>query len=87
MPPFISMSLLTGSLLAVIYSVFLFYRFINAFGENHDSHIDFKEISCGLSACCRGPLAETQKFCFKVFDVDGDGVLSRVELRDTWLHI
>uniref|UniRef100_A0A667IIN5 Ubiquitin carboxyl-terminal hydrolase 32 n=1 Tax=Lynx canadensis TaxID=61383 RepID=A0A667IIN5_LYNCA len=54
----------------------------NAFDENRDNHIDFKEISCGLSACCRGPLAERQKFCFKVFDVDRDGVLSRVELRD-----
>ncbi|XP_050177816.1 ubiquitin carboxyl-terminal hydrolase 32 isoform X4 [Myiozetetes cayanensis] len=54
----------------------------NAFDENRDNHIDFKEISCGLSACCRGPLAERQKFCFKVFDVDRDGVLSRTELRD-----
>ncbi|KAF4012049.1 hypothetical protein G4228_004148 [Cervus hanglu yarkandensis] len=54
----------------------------NAFDENRDNHIDFKEISCGLSACCRGPLAERQKFCFKVFDVDRDGVLSRVELRN-----
>nr|XP_048302697.1 ubiquitin carboxyl-terminal hydrolase 32 isoform X3 [Myodes glareolus] len=54
----------------------------NAFDENRDNHIDFKEISCGLSACCRGPLAERQKFCFKVFDVDRDGVLSRVELKD-----
>ncbi|NXK92600.1 UBP32 hydrolase, partial [Formicarius rufipectus] len=54
----------------------------NAFDENRDNHIDFKEISCGLSACCRGPLAERQKFCFKVFDVDRDGVLSRAELGD-----
>lgn len=54
----------------------------NAFDENRDNHIDFKEISCGLSACCRGPLAERQKFCFKVFDIDRDGVLSRVELED-----
>ncbi|NXI39231.1 UBP32 hydrolase, partial [Galbula dea] len=54
----------------------------NAFDENRDNHIDFKEISCGLSACCRGPLAERQKFCFKVFDVDRDGVLSRTELQD-----
>ncbi|CAM5164706.1 unnamed protein product [Eretmochelys imbricata] len=54
----------------------------NAFDENRDNHIDFKEISCGLSACCRGPLAERQKFCFKVFDVDRDGVLSRTELKE-----
>ncbi|XP_034995924.2 ubiquitin carboxyl-terminal hydrolase 32 isoform X2 [Zootoca vivipara] len=54
----------------------------NAFDENRDNHIDFKEISCGLSACCRGPLAERQKFCFKVFDIDRDGILSRIELED-----
>ncbi|KFZ58196.1 Ubiquitin carboxyl-terminal hydrolase 32, partial [Podiceps cristatus] len=54
----------------------------NAFDENRDNHIDFKEISCGLSACCRGPLAERQKFCFKVFDIDRDGVLSRTELKE-----
>ncbi|XP_061639048.1 ubiquitin carboxyl-terminal hydrolase 32 isoform X3 [Phyllopteryx taeniolatus] len=53
-----------------------------AFDENRDNHIDFKEISCGLSACCRGPIAERQKFCFKVFDVDRDGVLSHDELSD-----
>uniref|UniRef100_H3BBL5 Ubiquitin carboxyl-terminal hydrolase 32 n=1 Tax=Latimeria chalumnae TaxID=7897 RepID=H3BBL5_LATCH len=53
----------------------------NAFDENRDNHIDFKEISCGLSACCRGPLAERQKFCFKVFDIDRDGVLSCTELE------
>uniref|UniRef100_A0A3Q4MGY3 ubiquitinyl hydrolase 1 n=1 Tax=Neolamprologus brichardi TaxID=32507 RepID=A0A3Q4MGY3_NEOBR len=33
----------------------------HAFDENRDNHIDFKEISCGLSACCRGPVAERQK--------------------------
>ncbi|XP_068601892.1 ubiquitin carboxyl-terminal hydrolase 32 [Brachionichthys hirsutus] len=54
----------------------------HAFDENRDNHIDFKEISCGLSACCRGPVAERQKFCFKVFDVDRDGLLSRDELRE-----
>ncbi|CAN9511197.1 unnamed protein product [Ophioblennius macclurei] len=54
----------------------------HAFDENRDNHIDFKEISCGLSACCRGPVAERQKFCFKVFDVDRDGLLSRDELHE-----
>ncbi|KAM4701032.1 ubiquitin carboxyl-terminal hydrolase 32 [Discoglossus pictus] len=59
----------------------------NAFDENRDNHIDFKEISCGLSACCRGPLAERQKFCFKVFDIDRDGVLSRSELEEMVLAL
>ncbi|CAN7937582.1 unnamed protein product [Ixodes hexagonus] len=54
----------------------------NAFDENRDSHIDFKEMACGVSACCRGPLTERQKFCFKVFDQDMDGVLSYEEVRN-----
>ncbi|KAK4322970.1 hypothetical protein Pmani_006294 [Petrolisthes manimaculis] len=52
----------------------------NAFDENRDNHIDFKEMACGISAACRGPLTERQKFCFKIFDRDRDGKLSREEL-------
>uniref|UniRef100_A0A2M4A0P1 ubiquitinyl hydrolase 1 n=1 Tax=Anopheles triannulatus TaxID=58253 RepID=A0A2M4A0P1_9DIPT len=52
-----------------------------AFDENHDGHIDFKELCCGVSAACRGPSVERSKFCFKVFDIDRDGVLSYAEVR------
>nr|CAD7196012.1 unnamed protein product [Timema douglasi] len=52
-----------------------------AFDENRDSHIDFKEMACGISAACRGPLTERQKFCFKVFDIDRDGILSEEEAK------
>ncbi|KAG1684339.1 Ubiquitin carboxyl-terminal hydrolase 32 [Nymphon striatum] len=55
----------------------------NAFDENRDNHIDFKEMACGISACCRGPLTERQKFCFKVFDQDQDGFLNKLELETT----
>ncbi|XP_071850144.1 ubiquitin carboxyl-terminal hydrolase 32-like isoform X3 [Apostichopus japonicus] len=54
----------------------------NAFDENKDSHIDLKEMACGLSACCRGPKAERLKFCFKIFDLDRDGLLSRNEVEE-----
>lgn len=51
-----------GSWVTVVYGVFFYFTgLFNAFDENRDNHIDFKEISCGLSACCRGPLAERQK--------------------------
>ncbi|XP_034237598.1 ubiquitin carboxyl-terminal hydrolase 32 isoform X2 [Thrips palmi] len=52
-----------------------------AFDENRDRHIDFKEMACGISAACRGPTTERQKFCFKVFDSDRDGILSPGELQ------
>lgn len=31
---------------------------VAAFDENRDNHIDFKEMACGISAACRGPLVE-----------------------------
>lgn len=43
--------------------------------------MDFKELACGVSAACRGPEMERQKFCFKVFDQDGDGVLNTLEVK------
>lgn len=39
----------------------------NAFDENRDQHIDFKEIACGISAACRGPTAERQKCKGRLF--------------------
>ena len=32
-----------------------------AFDENNDNQIDFKELVCGISACCRGPYSERHK--------------------------
>ncbi|KAL0867476.1 hypothetical protein ABMA27_008262 [Loxostege sticticalis] len=53
-----------------------------ALDENRDGHVDFKELCCGLSAACRGPRTERAKFCFKIFDMDRDGVLNKKELVD-----
>ncbi|CAH2094166.1 unnamed protein product [Euphydryas editha] len=53
-----------------------------AFDENRDGHVDFKELCCGLSAACRGPTTERLKFCFKIFDLDRDGILNKKELHD-----
>lgn len=39
---------------------------LHAFDENRDNHIDFKEMACGISACCRGPGTERQK-CTALF--------------------
>ncbi|KAL0267099.1 UNVERIFIED_CONTAM: hypothetical protein PYX00_009454 [Menopon gallinae] len=62
----------------------------SAFDENQDNHIDFKEMACGVSAACRGPAVERQKFCFKVFDADKDGYLNSAEMKhmiDTFLTL
>lgn len=54
----------------------------NAFDENRDGHVDFKELCCGVSAACRGPTVERSKFLFKVFDSDRDGRLNAAELQE-----
>ncbi|XP_055373307.1 ubiquitin carboxyl-terminal hydrolase 32 isoform X2 [Condylostylus longicornis] len=55
--------------------------FFNAFDENCDGHIDFKELCCGVSAACRGPNVERSKFCFKIFDLDRDSLLNFNEVN------
>ncbi|CAG4967965.1 unnamed protein product [Parnassius apollo] len=55
---------------------------LRALDENRDGHVDFKELCCGLSAAGRGPRAERLKFCFKIFDLDGDGILNKKEIID-----
>lgn len=52
-----------------------------ALDVNRDGHIDFKELCCGISAACRGPMAERMKFCFKIFDMDRDNLLNQKELQ------
>ncbi|CAL8129565.1 unnamed protein product [Orchesella dallaii] len=59
----------------------IFQGFFDAFDENRDGHIDFKEMACGISAAARGPPIERQKFCFKIFDLDKDGLLSLEEVE------
>lgn len=55
--------------------------FFDAFDENCDGHIDFKELCCGVSCSCRGPDVERTKFCFKIFDTDRDGILNSSEVE------
>nr|CAI5835190.1 unnamed protein product [Callosobruchus analis] len=52
-----------------------------ALDVNRDEHIDFKELCCGISAACRGPLVERMKFCFKIFDMDRDCYLNPEEVQ------
>jgi hypothetical protein len=43
-----------------------------AFDENRDEQIDFKELACGVSAACAGPVVERHKCVFPVrFRVPG----------------
>ncbi|CAH1110200.1 unnamed protein product [Psylliodes chrysocephalus] len=52
-----------------------------ALDVNRDDHVDFKELCCGISAACRGPMVERMKFCFKIFDMDRDLYLNTEEVH------
>ena len=40
-----------------------------------------------LSDLCRGPADKKLRWAFHIYDVDGDGVISRTELEDVALSI
>ena len=52
------MNIMSGGLTLICFSILGLF---NAFDENEDGHIDFRELACGISKCCRGPNAERQK--------------------------
>ncbi|KAJ8916678.1 hypothetical protein NQ315_000323 [Exocentrus adspersus] len=52
-----------------------------ALDVNSDDHVDFKELCCGISAACRGPMVERMRFCFKIFDMDRDCYLNPDEVQ------
>jgi len=56
-------------------------RIFSVFDKDHNGHIDFNEFVVGLSVCCRGTFGERIKFLFRLFDVNGDGTISREEVK------
>jgi len=68
---------------------FLFFFFptpaIAAFSHHTDGdgHINFEEFLNGISLMCEtGDFKKKVEFSFQVYDVDGDGAISKAELTD-----
>ncbi|XP_006636221.2 calaxin isoform X1 [Lepisosteus oculatus] len=55
-------------------------RVFRAFDKDNDSYISIKEWVEGLSVFLRGTLDEKIKYCFDVYDLNGDGYISREEM-------
>ncbi|XP_010188086.1 PREDICTED: EF-hand calcium-binding domain-containing protein 1, partial [Mesitornis unicolor] len=65
-------------------------RVFRTFDKNKDSRISVVEWVEGLAVFLRGTLEERLKYCFEVYDLNGDGYISREEmfqlLKNSLLH-
>jgi Ca2+-binding EF-hand superfamily protein len=54
----------------------------NAFDQDHSGAISFEEFVTGLSVLSRGSLHEKLQWAFCLYDINGDGIITKEEMLD-----
>nr|XP_037274115.1 Kv channel-interacting protein 4-like [Rhipicephalus microplus] len=65
------------------YAHYLF----QAFDQDHNGTITFQDFVVGLSALSRGAPVDKLRWAFQLYDLNGDGIISRDEMTDVIVSI
>merc|ERR1719263_820634 len=67
-------------------SNFLLERIFTVFDKRHEDVLSLREFTKGLHTLCRGSQEERVRLFFQMYDLDGGGSISRLELRRMFLQ-